>query len=110
MTQGLHSQKAAVDSGQWPLFRYNPERADAGENPFTLDSKAPRMPVKDYMLMETGSKCSPRSTRTREKTLRRSPGRCAATLELLRTPRRQKTFGAAAATVGGSTESKSTEQ
>ncbi|MEF2229808.1 MAG: thiamine pyrophosphate-dependent enzyme, partial [Pseudodesulfovibrio sp.] len=34
-------QKLAVDSGYWPLYRYNPERAAQGENPFILDSKAP---------------------------------------------------------------------
>ncbi len=52
MSKGLHNQKAAVDSGQWPLYRYNPERADHGENPFVLDSKAPKIPVTQYMQME----------------------------------------------------------
>jgi pyruvate-ferredoxin/flavodoxin oxidoreductase len=52
MTKGLHNQKAAVESGQWPLYRYNPDRADNGENPFVLDSKAPKIPVTEYMQME----------------------------------------------------------
>ena len=52
MTKGLHSQKAAVDCGLWPLFRYDPRRAESGENPFQLDSRAPSIRVKDYMLME----------------------------------------------------------
>jgi pyruvate-ferredoxin/flavodoxin oxidoreductase len=43
MTTGMQNQKAAVDSGQWLLYRYNPTRAEAGENPLTLD----------FLLMET---------------------------------------------------------
>jgi pyruvate-ferredoxin/flavodoxin oxidoreductase len=53
MSKGLRNQKAAVDSGQWPLYRYNPERAEQGENPMLLDSRAPKIPVKDYLHMET---------------------------------------------------------
>jgi len=52
MARGVHSQKAAVESGQWPLFRYSPERAALGENPFQLDSRAPKIPVEQYLLME----------------------------------------------------------
>jgi pyruvate-ferredoxin/flavodoxin oxidoreductase len=48
----LHNQKAAVDSGQWLLYRFNPDRADSGENPLSLDSRAPKIPVKEYMDME----------------------------------------------------------
>ena len=40
MAKGLEHQKAAVMSGYWPLFRYNP-RPSEGRNPMTLDSKAP---------------------------------------------------------------------
>ncbi len=53
MSKGMHDQKAAVDSGQWPLYRYNPQRLEQGENPMVLDSRAPKMPVKDYLQMET---------------------------------------------------------
>ncbi len=53
MSKGMRNQKAAVESGQWPLYRYNPERATHGENPMLLDSRAPKIPVKDYMRMET---------------------------------------------------------
>jgi pyruvate-ferredoxin/flavodoxin oxidoreductase len=53
MSKGLRDQKAAVESGQWLLYRYNPERAEAGENPMILDSRAPKIPVKDYLHMET---------------------------------------------------------
>jgi len=52
MSKGMRNQKAAVDSGQWPLYRYNPERALRGENPLSLDSRAPKIPLKDYLHME----------------------------------------------------------
>jgi len=53
MTTGMSNQKAAVDSGQWLLYRYNPERAAQGENPLILDSRTPTRRVADYMQMET---------------------------------------------------------
>ncbi len=53
MTTGLQNQKMAVDSGQWLLYRYHPERAAAGENPLLLDSRTPTRKVRDYMLLET---------------------------------------------------------
>ena len=53
MTTGLQNQKAAVDSGEWLLYRYNPERTLANENPLILDSRAPSRKIQDYMLMET---------------------------------------------------------
>ena len=52
MTMALHDQKAAVDSGQWLLYRYHPDRAKQGENPLILDSKAPKVPVHEYLYME----------------------------------------------------------
>ena len=52
MTAGMRHQKAAVDSGQWLLYRYHPDRAEQGANPLTLDSRAPKMPVKEYMETE----------------------------------------------------------
>src|SRR5205085_46677 len=53
MTTAMSNQKAAVDSGQWLLYRYNPERAEQGENPLILDSRTPTKKVQDYLLMET---------------------------------------------------------
>ena len=53
MTTANSNQKAAVDSGQWLLYRYHPERAAQGENPLTLDSRTPTKKVQDYLLMET---------------------------------------------------------
>jgi pyruvate-ferredoxin/flavodoxin oxidoreductase len=52
MRYGLNQQKLAVDSGYWPLFRFDPSKADEGANPFQLDSKAPKVPFKDYAYNE----------------------------------------------------------
>ena len=52
MSAPLKNQKAAVDSGQWILYRYNPEKIALGENPLTLDSKPRRTKVEEYMMME----------------------------------------------------------
>jgi pyruvate-ferredoxin/flavodoxin oxidoreductase len=50
---GLNQQKLAVDSGAWPLYRYNPTLAVEGKNPLALDSKAPKIALKDYIYNET---------------------------------------------------------
>jgi pyruvate-ferredoxin/flavodoxin oxidoreductase len=52
MTTAMQNQKAAVDSGRWLLYRYNPERAKLGENPLQLDSRTPRLPLEDSMYLE----------------------------------------------------------
>ncbi len=49
---GARQQKLAVDSGQWLLYRYDPRRAERGENPLQLDSPAPKARVQDYLLSE----------------------------------------------------------
>jgi pyruvate-ferredoxin/flavodoxin oxidoreductase len=53
MAKGMQNQKAAVDSGYWQLYRFNPELVDEGKNPFKLESKGLKMPFKDYAYMET---------------------------------------------------------
>ncbi len=53
MTKGLQNQKAAVESGYWPLFRYNPDLLKEGKNPLKLESPAPKIAYKDYAYMET---------------------------------------------------------
>ncbi|HTS37026.1 MAG TPA: pyruvate:ferredoxin (flavodoxin) oxidoreductase [Candidatus Solibacter sp.] len=53
MTTAMSDQKVAVDSGYWLLYRYNPERAEAGENPLMLDSRTPTRKVQDYLLQQT---------------------------------------------------------
>jgi pyruvate-ferredoxin/flavodoxin oxidoreductase len=49
---GLDQQKAAVTSGYWPLYRYNPDRVEQGLNPFQLDSKAAKIKLEDYIYRE----------------------------------------------------------
>jgi pyruvate-ferredoxin/flavodoxin oxidoreductase len=53
MTTAMSDQKVAMESGQWLLYRYNPERAEAGENPLVLDSRAPTRKVQEYLLQQT---------------------------------------------------------
>ena len=50
MQKGLEQQKLAVDSGYWPLFRYQP--GEDGPGTFRLDSKPPAIPFKDYAYNE----------------------------------------------------------
>ncbi|EKD27945.1 MAG: hypothetical protein ACD_79C00488G0001, partial [uncultured bacterium] len=52
MTTGMNDQKLAVNSGQWLLYRYNPELEAQGKNPLQLDSKKPSIPVKDFLMNE----------------------------------------------------------
>jgi pyruvate-ferredoxin/flavodoxin oxidoreductase len=52
MHLGLEQQKLAVDSGYWPLLRYDPRRAGTGEAPLKLDSPAPKIPLKTYLTNE----------------------------------------------------------
>jgi pyruvate-ferredoxin/flavodoxin oxidoreductase len=53
MQHGLTQQKLAVDSGYWPLYRYNPDAVDQGQNPMKLDSKEPQIPVRAFAYNET---------------------------------------------------------
>jgi len=53
MSKGLVQQKLAVNSGAWPLYRYDPRLADSGKNPLQLDSKAPSIKVSEYAYNET---------------------------------------------------------
>ena len=49
---GAKQQRLAVESGQWLLYRYDPRRADKGENPLQLDSAAAKTKVQDYLISE----------------------------------------------------------
>ncbi|GMU34566.1 MAG: pyruvate:ferredoxin (flavodoxin) oxidoreductase [Planctomycetia bacterium] len=53
MQYGADQQKRAVDSGIWPLYRYDPRRAAAGEAPLIVDAPAGKIPVNEYMRNET---------------------------------------------------------
>ncbi len=53
LVHGLEQQKLAVQSGYWPLFRYNPDLVAQGKNPLQLDSRAPAIPLENYIYNET---------------------------------------------------------
>jgi pyruvate-ferredoxin/flavodoxin oxidoreductase len=69
MKYGLTQQKLAVDSGYWPLIRFNPALAKTGDNPFKLDSKAPKIPLEDYVYNETRYKMLTKSMPERARML-----------------------------------------
>ena len=52
LKHGLEQQKAAVQSGYWPLLRFNPALIDKNLQPFQLDSRAPSLPLEKYMYKE----------------------------------------------------------
>jgi len=49
----LNQQKLAVDSGYWPLYRFDPRRIGEGETPLVLDSKEPKIKVEEFTKNET---------------------------------------------------------
>jgi len=52
MSKGQEQGKAAVTSGLWPLYRYDPRLKEEGKNPFMLDSKEPTTAIEDFMYKE----------------------------------------------------------
>ena len=52
MSQSINQEKAAVKAGYWHLYRFNPELAEKGENPFILDSKEPTESFQDFLRSE----------------------------------------------------------
>jgi pyruvate-ferredoxin/flavodoxin oxidoreductase len=53
MRKGLDQQRLAVQSGYWPLYRYNPMLIEEGKNPLIIDSKAPSIPLQQFAYNET---------------------------------------------------------
>ena len=53
MAKGMDNQAAAVDSGAWTLYRFNPALYNKGEHPLKLDSKAPKMTYEEWAMTET---------------------------------------------------------
>ncbi len=53
MQKGFEQQKAAVQSGHWPMFRFDPRRAAEGKNPLQMDSKDPSISFEQYAYQET---------------------------------------------------------
>ncbi len=52
LRHGASQQKLAVDSGVWPLYRFDPRRIEAGESPLQLDARKGKKRVRDYMRNE----------------------------------------------------------
>ncbi len=52
MAMSQEQTKRAVEAGYWHLWRYNPLLRDEGKNPFIMDSKAPTVPLKDFLMTE----------------------------------------------------------
>jgi pyruvate-ferredoxin/flavodoxin oxidoreductase len=52
MTRGLVAEKEAVQSGHFPLYRYNPDLAKQGKNPLTMDSKMPTVKYSEMAMKE----------------------------------------------------------
>jgi len=52
MSKSQREGKLAVESGYWPLYRYNPMLAREGKNPFILDSKEPKEDLRTFMMNE----------------------------------------------------------
>ncbi|MEI6984926.1 MAG: pyruvate:ferredoxin (flavodoxin) oxidoreductase [Rhodospirillaceae bacterium] len=52
LSHGLDQQKLAVESGHWPLYRYDPRRLAAGEKPLVLDSGPIKAKLADFMHNE----------------------------------------------------------
>ncbi len=69
MAFGIEHQKLAADSGYWPLYRYDPRRADLGEPPLVLDSPAPKTDVGKLMAIESRFQLTAQQDPDRYKTL-----------------------------------------
>ncbi len=69
LADGLSHQKSAVETGSWPLYRYNPSNIEEGKAPLMLDSKAPSRPLSDYMSNETRFQVVNKSNPERYETL-----------------------------------------
>jgi pyruvate-ferredoxin/flavodoxin oxidoreductase len=52
LVHGYEHQKQAVNSGHWPLYRFDPQLKEKGKNPLQLDSKAPTLDFEEYAYGE----------------------------------------------------------
>ena len=57
LVHGNAQQHLAVESGYWPLLRYDPRLQREGKNPLQLDSRAPSVPLEDYIYNEPAIHC-----------------------------------------------------
>jgi len=52
MSKCMDEMRVAVESGYWPLYRYDPRLRAQGKNPFQLDCKPPTVPLRDFLMSE----------------------------------------------------------
>jgi pyruvate-ferredoxin/flavodoxin oxidoreductase len=52
MVKGMDQQRLAVETGYWPLYRYDPRLRAEGRNPLQIDSKPPKTPLEEYIYNE----------------------------------------------------------
>ena len=52
MSDMMGHQKMAAESGYWPLYRYDPNREQAGDHALHLDSRKPTVPFRDFAMTE----------------------------------------------------------
>ncbi len=52
MGKSQEEEKRAVECGYWILYRFDPRRAEKGENPFVLDSKDPKGDFREFLMGE----------------------------------------------------------
>ncbi len=71
MIHGLEQQKLAVQSGVWPIYRYDPRLAHQGKNPLIIENKEPSIPVSQYAYNETRYKMLTQMDETRAEELMR---------------------------------------
>ncbi len=69
LSHGLEQQKMAVQSGAWPVYRYDPRLAAANQNPLTIESKEPTVRWEDYAYKETRYKMLTLSDENRAESL-----------------------------------------
>ncbi len=69
MSKGLEQQKLAVQSGLWPLYRFDPRLAAEDKNPLQIDCKEPSVSVEQYMYNETRFRMLTQSDEARAESL-----------------------------------------
>jgi pyruvate-ferredoxin/flavodoxin oxidoreductase len=69
LVMGLEQQKLAVQSGHWPLYRFNPALIAQGQNPLSIDSKEPTIPLSKYAYNESRYRMLLQSDETRAEML-----------------------------------------
>jgi pyruvate-ferredoxin/flavodoxin oxidoreductase len=69
MIHGLEQQKLAVQSGAWPVYRYDPRLVQKGQNPLQIECKEPTVPFSQYAYNETRYKMLTKMDEERAETL-----------------------------------------